>query len=158
MVAEKKTSKLDRLNAISDPLEAARQMHQDWLNYGTDFIHLYVEDVEGVGFENWDEDEEDLETETDSNLALEKFEKTTLDFFNSDDPVALKVRGDIIEAKVTNKNEKKNRVTYEIAGAIKLTENYSKGFNKVEEGKAVKVEILKIENGKVKKVKYAGEL
>ncbi|NEP43187.1 MAG: hypothetical protein F6K35_29765 [Okeania sp. SIO2H7] len=96
-IAEKKTSKLDRLNAISDPLEAARQMHQDWLTDGTDFVRLYVEDVEGDWLENWDEDEEDLETETDGNLAGEKFEKTTLAFLNSDDPVAVKVRENLKE-------------------------------------------------------------
>ncbi|MDY6802442.1 MAG: hypothetical protein SXA11_01350 [Cyanobacteriota bacterium] len=97
MVAEKKNSKLDRLNAIADPLEAARQMHQDWLTHGIDFVNLYVEDVEGDWLENWDEDEEDLETEENGNLAVEKFEKTTLGFLKSDDPVAVKVRDKLKE-------------------------------------------------------------
>ena len=47
----------DRLDMISDPLEAARKMHQDWLNYGTDFVRLYVEDVDGDWLENWGEDD-----------------------------------------------------------------------------------------------------
>lgn len=65
--------------------------------------------------------------------------------------------GQIIDAKVTNKTDKKKKVTYKIAGAIKLTENNSKGFDKVSEGQAVKVRVVKLENGKVKKVKYAGD-
>lgn len=59
MERTKNNINLDRSEAIADPLEAARQMHQDWLIHGIDFVNLYVEDVEGVGFENWDEDEED---------------------------------------------------------------------------------------------------
>lgn len=57
MERETNNFNLDRLNAISDPLKAARQMHQDWLTHGTDFVHLYVEDVEGDWLENWDEDD-----------------------------------------------------------------------------------------------------
>ena len=65
--------------------------------------------------------------------------------------------GQIIDAKVTKKTDKKKKVTYEIAGAIKLTENNSKGFGEVVEGQVVKVQVVKLENGKVKKVKYVGD-
>lgn len=59
MERETKTNNvnLDRLDMISDPLEAARQMHQDWLNYGIGFVRLYVEDIDGNWLENWDEDD-----------------------------------------------------------------------------------------------------
>lgn len=65
--------------------------------------------------------------------------------------------GQVIDAKVTKKTDKKKKVTYEIAGAIKLTENNSKGFGEVIEGQVVKVQVVKLENGKVKKVKYVGD-
>lgn len=65
--------------------------------------------------------------------------------------------GQVIDAKVTKKTDQRKKVTYEIAGAIKLTENNSKGFGEVTEGQAVKVKVVKLENGKVKKVKYVGD-
>ncbi len=33
-------------------------MQQQWLTYGIDFVHLYVEDVDGDWLENWGKDEE----------------------------------------------------------------------------------------------------
>ena len=92
MVDNNTNSGQERLEEFIQLLESSRQLQQDILTRGLDAAYLYVEDVEGDWLENWDEDEEDLETEKDGNLAGEKFEKTTLDFLNSDDPVAVKVR------------------------------------------------------------------
>jgi len=97
MVSSKDNSSQERLEEFIQLLESSRQLQQDILTCGLDAAYLYVEDVEGDWLENWDEDEEDLETETNGNLAGEKFEKTTLAFLNSDDPVALKVRDKLKE-------------------------------------------------------------
>lgn len=35
-------------------LEASQQLQLDKQNYGSDYIHLYVEDIEGDWLENWD--------------------------------------------------------------------------------------------------------
>lgn len=62
---------------FSQAMDAARKMQQDWLNYGVDFVHLYVEDVHGNWLENWG-DESVLDT--------------IKEFLVSDDDVAVKVR------------------------------------------------------------------
>jgi hypothetical protein len=60
--------------------------------------------------------------------------------------------GQIIEAKVTS--IKGNKVTYEILGAIKLTEKKPKKAQLLSEGEIVKIEILDVkEDGSIKKVK-----
>jgi hypothetical protein len=35
-------------------LEASQQLQLDKQNYGSDYIHLYVDDIEGDWLENWD--------------------------------------------------------------------------------------------------------
>ncbi|BAY21680.1 hypothetical protein NIES2100_14370 [Calothrix sp. NIES-2100] len=60
--------------------------------------------------------------------------------------------GQIVEARVTA--IKGNKVTYEILGAIKLTEKEPKKAQLLSEGQTVKVEILDLkEDGSIKKVK-----
>ncbi|MGM3307569.1 hypothetical protein ACSQ6I_16635 [Anabaena sp. WFMT] len=39
-------------------LEASQQLQLDKQNYGTDYIHLYVDDIEGDWLENWDWEED----------------------------------------------------------------------------------------------------
>ncbi|BAZ66657.1 hypothetical protein NIES4106_14090 [Fischerella sp. NIES-4106] len=60
--------------------------------------------------------------------------------------------GQILEAKVTNKNGKK--VTYEILGTIKLTEKEPKKASVLKEEQIVKVKIVSLrEDGSIKSVK-----
>ena len=35
-------------------LEASQQLQRDKQNYGSDYIHLYVDDIEGDWLKNWD--------------------------------------------------------------------------------------------------------
>ena len=35
-------------------LEASQQLQLDKQNYGSDYIYLYVDDIEGDWLENWD--------------------------------------------------------------------------------------------------------
>lgn len=67
----------NNVDNFSQAMDAARKMQQDWLNYGVDFVHLYVEDVQGNWLENWG-DESVLDT--------------IKEFLVSDDDVAVKVR------------------------------------------------------------------
>ena len=62
---------------FSQAMDAARKMQQDWLDYGVDFVHLYVEDVHGNWLENWGE---------------ESVLDTIKEFLVSDDDIAVRVR------------------------------------------------------------------
>ncbi len=66
-----------QVDRFSEALATARNMQQDWLNYGVDFVHLYVDDVHGDWLERWEEE---------SVLDLLK------EFLVSNDDVAVKVR------------------------------------------------------------------
>ncbi|MCV3212578.1 hypothetical protein OGM63_03365 [Plectonema radiosum NIES-515] len=66
-----------QVDRFSEALATARNMQQDWLNYGVDFVHLYVEDVHGDWLERWEEE---------SVLDLLK------EFLVSNDDVAVRVR------------------------------------------------------------------
>ena len=45
-----------QLDRFSEALATARNMQQDWLNYGIDFVHLYVDDVHGDWLERWEKE------------------------------------------------------------------------------------------------------
>jgi hypothetical protein len=66
------------LQEATQALATAQKMHDDWLNYGLNFVDLYVEDIDSNWLEKWDEDEE--------------ITQTLLNFLESDDGVALSVR------------------------------------------------------------------
>ncbi|NEU71155.1 hypothetical protein PI95_000820 [Hassallia byssoidea VB512170] len=66
-----------QVDRFSEALATARNMQQDWLNYGIDFVHLYVEDVHGDWLERWGEE---------STLD------TIKEFLVSNDDVAVRVR------------------------------------------------------------------
>ncbi len=66
-----------QVDRFSEALATARNMQQDWLNYGVDFVHLYVEDVHGDWLERWGEES-----------VLDSLKE----FLVSNDDVAVKVR------------------------------------------------------------------
>ena len=47
MVNQQQTNNSAQLENLTEALAAARSMQQDWLNYGLNYVHIYVEDVEG---------------------------------------------------------------------------------------------------------------
>ena len=49
------------LQKVFEELAAARQMQDDWMNHGVDFVDLYVEDAGGDWLEKWGKCEEELE-------------------------------------------------------------------------------------------------
>ncbi|MEG4303114.1 ribonuclease III domain-containing protein [Microcoleus sp. D3_18a_C4] len=51
----------NNLQKVWEELEAARKMQDDWMNYGVDFVDLYVEDAGGEWLEKWGKCEEELE-------------------------------------------------------------------------------------------------
>ena len=81
MVNQQQTNNSAQLENLTEALAAARNMQQDWLNYGLNFVHIYVEDVEGDWLETWDDDEI-------SNPLFDGIK----DFLVSDDDVATKIR------------------------------------------------------------------
>lgn len=60
MVTEKTPSSQNKLDDFLEALEEARKMQNDWIQHGIDFVHLYIEDVDGDWLEKWGEDD-DLE-------------------------------------------------------------------------------------------------
>jgi hypothetical protein len=81
MVNQQQTSNNAQLEDLTEALTAARNMQQDWLNYGLNFVHIYVEDVESDWLESWGDDKI-------SNPLFDAIK----DFLVSDDDVAIKIR------------------------------------------------------------------
>lgn len=77
MPNQQETNSSQQVDRFSEALATARNMQQDWLNYGIDFVHLYVEDVHGDWLERWGEES-----------VLDSLKE----FLVSDDDVAVKVR------------------------------------------------------------------
>ncbi|WP_427160202.1 hypothetical protein ACQFX9_00345 [Aliinostoc sp. HNIBRCY26] len=71
-----------QMETFTEALATARTMQQDWLSYGLNFIHLYVDDVDGDWLETWGNDE------IFANPVLDKIKE----FLVSDDIVAVQLR------------------------------------------------------------------
>ncbi|QLE56973.1 hypothetical protein [Nostoc sp. TCL26-01] len=46
----------NQVDKFTEVLTTAREMQQDWLQYGLNFIHIYVDDVDGDWLETWGND------------------------------------------------------------------------------------------------------
>lgn len=80
----------NQVDTFTEALATARKMQQDWLNYGLNFIHLYIEDVDGDWLETWGNDE------IIGNPVLD----TIKEFLVSDDFVAVKVRQNLTQGSL----------------------------------------------------------
>ncbi len=78
----------NQVDSFTEALATARQMQQDWLTYGLDFVHLYIEDVDGDWLETW------RNNEILGNSLLDSIKE----FLVSDDDVAVKIRQHLGEA------------------------------------------------------------
>jgi len=72
----------NQVDTFAEALATARQMQQNWLTYGVDFVNFYVEDVDGDWLETWGNDE------IVGNSQLDAIKE----FLVSKDSVAVKVR------------------------------------------------------------------
>ncbi|MBD2693842.1 hypothetical protein [Anabaena catenula] len=81
MVNQQEMNSITQVDEFAEILAAARRMQQDWLEYGLNFVHLYVEDVEGDWLETWGDDEI-------SNSLFDSIKE----FLVSNDDVAVKIR------------------------------------------------------------------
>ncbi|MEG4088045.1 NACHT C-terminal helical domain 2-containing protein [Microcoleus sp. Pol12B4] len=61
----------NNLQKVWEELEAARKMQDEWMNYGVDFVDLYVEDAGGEWLEKWGKCEEELERLKHKNVDIE---------------------------------------------------------------------------------------
>ncbi|MCW5315915.1 hypothetical protein GTQ43_19480 [Nostoc sp. KVJ3] len=82
MANKRETHCNNQVDTFAEALATARQMQQNWLTYGVDFVNFYVEDVDGDWLENWGHDE------ILGNSQLD----TIKEFLVSHDSVAVKVR------------------------------------------------------------------
>jgi hypothetical protein len=83
MLNQKEMNSITQVDELAEILTAARRMQQEWLKYGVNYVHIYVEDVEGDWLEKWGENEEVVE-----NLLLDQIKE----FLVSNDDVAVKIR------------------------------------------------------------------
>ncbi|MHC0066017.1 hypothetical protein ACWATR_24440 [Nostoc sp. UIC 10890] len=82
MANKRETHCNNQVDTFAEALETARQMQQNWLTYGVDFVNFYVEDVDGDWLETWGHDE-----------ILGNFQLDTIkEFLVSNDAVAVRVR------------------------------------------------------------------
>ncbi|MBG1271736.1 hypothetical protein [Nostoc sp. WHI] len=72
----------NQVDTFAEALATARQMQQNWLTYGVNFVNFYVEDVDGDWLETWGHDE------IVGNSQLDAIKE----FLVSKDSVAVKVR------------------------------------------------------------------
>jgi hypothetical protein len=82
MAHQRETSSCNNVDSFTQALATARQMQQNWLTYGVDYINFYVEDVDGDWLETWGHDE------ILGNSQLDAIKE----FLVSHDNVAVKVR------------------------------------------------------------------
>lgn len=87
MGKERLTEPQERLDKFLHHLEAARQLQNDWMNYGLDCVDIYFEDIDGDWLEKWGEEEEAQQTPRESLTT----------FLQSDDWVAVRVRKQLID-------------------------------------------------------------
>lgn len=85
MVNQQQTNSNTQIETLSEALASARKMQQDWLNYGLNFVHIYVEDVDGDWLETWGDDE--------CNTLFDDIKE----FLISNDDVAVKIRNNLGE-------------------------------------------------------------
>ncbi|MBD2346411.1 hypothetical protein [Anabaena subtropica] len=72
----------NQVDELTEALATARKMQEDWLNYGINFIHIYVDDADGDWLETWGDEE------IFTSSLLDKIKE----FLVSDDIVALRLR------------------------------------------------------------------
>ena len=84
MLNQKEMNSITQVDELAEILTAARRMQQEWLEYGVNYVHLYVEDVEGDWLEKWGENEEVAQ----ENVLLDQIKE----FLVSNDDIAVKIR------------------------------------------------------------------
>jgi hypothetical protein len=106
MVQEKQSDRQQRLDNFLQAVEAAQTLQDDIMKYGLEAAHLYCDDVDGDWLERWEEEQSFLEL--------------VINFLNSDDLVALRVRKQLKDKslqdiaveleKCLNLSEEKDRI------------------------------------------------
>ncbi|NET69613.1 MAG: hypothetical protein F6K62_00705 [Sphaerospermopsis sp. SIO1G2] len=87
MLNQTEMNSITQVDEFAEILAAARKMQQDWLEYGVNYVHIYVEDVNGDWLETWGDDEI-----LDSPLL-----DTIKEFLISNDDVAVKIRKNLTD-------------------------------------------------------------
>ncbi|MEA5579297.1 hypothetical protein [Anabaena sp. UHCC 0451] len=82
MLNQKEMNSITQVDEFAEILAAARRMQQDWLEYGVNYVHLYIEDADGDWLENWGNDE----------ILGNSLLDTIKEFLVSNDDVAVKIR------------------------------------------------------------------
>ncbi|TAF04722.1 MAG: hypothetical protein EAZ77_15205 [Nostocales cyanobacterium] len=82
MLNQKEMNSTTQVDEFAEILAAARRMQQDWLEYGVNYVHLYVEDADGDWLETWGNDE----------ILGNSLLNSLKEFLVSNDDVAVKIR------------------------------------------------------------------
>jgi hypothetical protein len=86
MLSNNKPQPSSNLPSFAEALAASRQMQQDWLDHGVNFVDLYVEDVDGDWLEQWGENEPV------ENGSFSSSIESIVTFLMNNDPVAIEAR------------------------------------------------------------------
>ncbi|MFM2061827.1 MAG: hypothetical protein RLZZ507_1497 [Cyanobacteriota bacterium] len=82
MLNQKEMNSITQVDEFAEILAAARRMQQDWLEYGVNYVHLYVEDADGDWLEKWNDDQ----------ILGDSLLDSIKEFLVSNDDVAVKIR------------------------------------------------------------------
>jgi hypothetical protein len=88
MLNQQSTNTSAQVDKFTEALASVRKMQQDWLQYGINFLHIYVEDADGDWLENWGNDEIDEIDKILDDALLNSIKE----FLVSDDYGAVKIR------------------------------------------------------------------
>jgi hypothetical protein len=87
MLNQHQTNTNAPVDTFAEALATARKMQQDWLEYGLNFVHFYVDDVDGDWLETWGDDE----------ILVNPLLDVIKEFLVSDEDAAVKIRYDLGE-------------------------------------------------------------
>jgi hypothetical protein len=69
-MADLTSSQQEKLNTAREALEAAREIRRLRREYGVDYIHMLVSDVDGDWLETWGDGDEKFQKEVEMLLAI----------------------------------------------------------------------------------------
>ncbi|TAE56954.1 MAG: hypothetical protein EAZ76_13725 [Nostocales cyanobacterium] len=87
MLNQTTMNSITQVDEFAELLAAARKMQEDWLEYGVNYVHLYVEDVDGDWLETWGNDE----------ILSSPLLDTIKEFLISNDDVAMEIRNHLAD-------------------------------------------------------------
>lgn len=87
MLNQTEMNSITQVDEFAELLAAARKMQQDWLEYGVNYVHLYVDDADGDWLETWGDDQ----------ILGSPLLDTIKEFLISNDHIAVQIRNHLTD-------------------------------------------------------------